>query len=263
MEHQQSAAHGTPEQPEHMHTANFAGGKPRRSVKRWVVIGVVVAVVAAATVSAYLLLKGKNTAQKGGIATQQQPKERSKTPTMSESQASTLKTYKSTKLNIEFSYRTDWTLRETADKAEVILTSPAVTYAKKDGSSTEGVFTLKLRNGILPEAMKPTIAAAVAVKDSEVIAYSSPTDQQRQYTNLSFGGNGGTMNFVMVTGSVAFKAGEAFGSNIDTQGSVYMFAGGYGTDSNDALAFDAVPKESFNSTVYQQAVKIIESLKVY
>lgn len=244
--------------PQHMHTPAYGtrrGGKKRL----FLIIGLVVVVLAAGG-GGYVLLAGKSEPKKTAAPAKTSE---STTPKLSEAEASTPKTYKSAKLNIEFTYRTDWTLRESADKSEVILTSPSLTYQTKDGTSKQGVFTLKLRNGIVPDAMKPNIEGAVAVKDSVVIAYAAPSDQQRQYTNLSFGGSGTTMNFFIVTGSIAFKTGEAFGSNVDLQGSVYLFAGGYGSDPNDALAFDPVPTGSFETDAYKQAVAIVESLKIY
>lgn len=176
----------------------------------------------------------------------------------------TTKTYKSDKLNIEFNYRSDWTLKESKDKEAIILTSPLVTYSTKDGVSKEGVFTLKMRNGLIPDAIQTAVQNAVAVKDSEVIAYAKPTDAQRQYTNLSFGGpDAKSFGFVIVSGSIDYKAGQNFGSQINLVGTSYLFAGGYGQDETDSLAFESVPSGAFDSEAYQQAVDIIESLRIY
>ncbi|MET0779385.1 MAG: hypothetical protein ABWY71_00975 [Candidatus Saccharimonadales bacterium] len=246
--------------PEHMHAAGSSRGSKNNKKRLFIIAGVVVVLLLAAG-GAYVLLGGKKSDSKKTAVTAQT--QQTATPVVPAADAATPKTYKSTKLNIEFTHRTDWTMRENSDKSEIILTSPQVSYQKKGGVAAQGVFTLKFRNGIIPEAMKPTIANAVAVKDSEVIAYAEPAAEQRKYTNLSFGGNATDQTFFMVTGSIAFKAGEAFGSNIDTQGAVYIFAGGYGTDPNDALAFDAVPKTSFETDTYKQAKAVIESLKVY
>ncbi len=178
--------------------------------------------------------------------------------------ASGNKTYKSTTLNIQFTYPHDWTMSQNADKSEVTLTSPQVTYTKKDGTSTQGVFLLRLRNGVIPDATVANIQNAVATQDSLVIAYTAPVAAQRQYTNISYGGNATNTIFFMVTGSTAFKTGQTFGGNIDLNGSAYVFAGGFGNDANDTLAFDPVPASSFTaSDSYQQAVKIIESMQIY
>jgi hypothetical protein len=247
------------EPPQHMHASGSSSGKGGKKRLLIIIASAVVLLLAAAAVYFFVFAKKSDDPKP---ASTNKPSTATEQPAPA-ADAATPKTYKSVKLNVEFTYRTDWIMRENSDKSEIILTSPQVSYQKKDGVAAQGVFTLKIRNGIVPDVMKPTIASAVAVKDSEVIAYTAPAGEQRKYTNLSFGGNGTNQNFFIVTGSIAFKAGEAFGSNIDTQGSVYIFAGGYGTDPNDALAFDAVPKGSFETETYKQAKAIIESFKIY
>ena len=155
-------------------------------------------------------------------------------------------------------------MRESTDKQEIIITSPQSPYVKKDGSSAEGVFTIKLRNGIIPDAIKTAVGNAVAVADSEVIAYAQPTGEQRQYTNLSYAGaDADHFSFAIITGYTAYKAGQAIGGGVDLNGHAYFFAGGYGADSDDKLAFEPVPKADFNTEVFKDAVEILESLQLY
>lgn len=242
----------------------FSYPKPKRSNAPLIIVIVVLVLALGGTIYWFTAGPGhKKDSQKGTTSSQQTNSSQNGSGSESSQSAGT-KTYKSDKLGLEFTYPDTWTKKENGDKSEITVVSPGLTYTNKDGKSTQGVFTLKIRNGLLPEAMKTTIQNMVAVKDSEVIAYTKPTDQQRQYTNLSFGGNGTNMNFFMVSGSAAFKTGEVFGSSIDTQGSFYLVAGGFGTDAQDSLNFDLVPQASFtSSSVYKQAVKIVESLKVY
>jgi len=175
----------------------------------------------------------------------------------------TPKTFKSNTQNIEFTYPGTWRVRENTDKTQVMITSPQVTY-QKAGVSTQGVFTLKLRTGIVPQIMQNTLQNIVAIQKSEVIAYANPTDQQRAYTNLSFGGKADKMSLLMVTGGSEFAPGESFASGLDMQGAFYLVAGGYGSDPNDSLTFDGLPISSFTGTaVYREAVGIIESIRVY
>lgn len=246
--------------PGHMRPVSVQ--RPSRS-RKWlfITIGVVAGILLVGG-GAYVLLQGRKgpaPAPSSAASSQQQASaEEPATPANSGPQ-----TYKSAKLNMEFTYPEGWSMKENNDKTVITLTSSPTTYPKKDGTSTSGVFTLRLRNGLVPDAMKTTIQSAVAMKDSEIIAYSNPTDQQRQYTNVSFGGNGPNTNFFIVSGSVAFKTGEAFGSNIDLEGAVYLFTGGYGKDAGDTLGFDGVPKASFEGPAYQQALGIVKSLKIY
>jgi hypothetical protein len=246
--------------PEHLHTAGM-NTRPKKKSMLIIIVAAVVAVLILAAAAYMLFGRKKHDTTKTSTNTTQSTQQ---TPATTEPAGdSTPKTYKSTKLNLEFTYPGTWTMRENSDKSEVILTSPHITYTKKGGVSTEGVFTVKLRHGIVPDVMKPTIENAVAVKDSVVIAYAAPAAEQRQYTNLSFAGSGDNQNFFIVTGSIGFKTGDIFGSNFDTQGDTYLFVGGYGTDPNDSLGFDAVPKVSFESATYKEAKAIVESLKVY
>jgi hypothetical protein len=235
--------------------------KPR-SKRRLIIIAMVIVCAAVTTGVLYMILSNKKAAPATSSTNTTQSSAQKDTAT-SQSGTSGPHTYKSAKLNIEFTYPASWAMKENADKTVITLTSPQTTYTKKDGTSASGVFTLRLRNGLVSDTMKQNIQNAVAMKDSEVIAYSSPTDQQRQYTNISFGGTGTNTGFFVVSGSVGFKAGEAFGSSIDLEGAVYLFAGGYGADGADALAFDAVPKASFEGPPYQQALGIVKSMKIY
>jgi len=171
--------------------------------------------------------------------------------------------FKSTTLNIAVTYPGSWTLKESSDKKEMRLTSPQTTYPKAAGGTTTGVFTVEIREDV-PDAMQATIQHAVAAVDSTVIAYDQPTSAQRQYTNLSIAGtNATTFNFLMLTGSSAYKAGDPFGTGLDLTGTAYLIAGGYGADNGDALAFDGVPKAAYDSAAYEQAVAIVKSLQIY
>jgi cellobiose-specific phosphotransferase system component IIB len=222
------------------------------------IITVIVVVLVAAGVGVWLLLGNKKPAQSAASSSQ------TAQDSAAAAQASnTPKTFKSTTLNIEFTYPGAWKMRENADKSQIMLTSPQVTY-QKSGVSTQGVFTLKMRTSIVPQAMQTTLQNISAVKKSEVIAYASPTEQQRQYTSLSFGGKGTNMSLLMVTGGSEFLPGDTFASGLDLQGAFYLFAGGYGSDPNDSLTFDSVPLNSFVGTsAYAEAVDIIKSVKVY
>jgi len=59
------------------------------------------------------------------------------------------------------------------------------------------------------------------------------------------------------------ELGMAFGGGVALDGQSYLFAGGYGPDAADTLAFDAVPKADYDTAVFQQAVAIFESLQLY
>lgn len=171
-------------------------------------------------------------------------------------------TFKSTKLNIELTHRKDWTLKE-GSTGQITLTSPKVSRVDATGMATVGVFTLKIRMGA-SAAMKETIEKAIAVKDSEVIAYDAPTESQRYYTNVSYGGkDADNFGFFIVTGSTELKAGKPFAYMLSFTDESFLIAGGYGVDKSDALAFDAVPKASLSSDVEEQGLAIVKSIKIF
>gem|GEM_PF-842715 len=248
------------------------GTKHKKSKKvLYIALGVIGALVllGAGGTAGWLLLKKSNSG-KDAAATAQQSANQNSSQSSSSKQPSGVQSkganyaYKSTKLNIGLTYPKTWTMRESADKQEIIVTSPQTTYVKKDGTSTQGVVTVKLRNGIIPDAMKTTVQNSVAVADSEVVAYSQPTDGQRQYTNLSYvGPDANNFGFGLITGNTAYKAGQLVGGGIDLNGQAYLFAAGYGADSADTLAFEPVPKSDYNTVTFQQAVAILESLQIY
>lgn len=170
-------------------------------------------------------------------------------------------TFKSTKLNIELTHRKDWTLKEASD-GQITLTSPRTSAVNSQGMASTNVFTLKIRNGAT-SAMQATLEKSIAVRDSEVIAYDAPTESQRFYTNISYGGkDADTFGFLLVTGSIEFKAGKAMAYMLSFGGDSLLIVGGYGADKNQTLAFDPVPKGSLGSDVEEQALAIIKSLKI-
>lgn len=176
---------------------------------------------------------------------------------------STPVTYKSTKLNIEFTYRKDWTFKEIASSGEVTLTSPRTSYTKADGQAATGVFTLKIRKGAT-DVIKAVIEKSVAARDSEVIAYAAPTEQQRYYTNVSYAGSKkDVFNFFIVTGSVELKAGNSFAYTLALDNDSFVIAGGYGADPTNSFSFDPVPATAITSEPQTQAIHIVESIKIY
>jgi adhesin isopeptide-forming family sspB-C2 type protein len=219
--------------------------------------GLVLLVLAAALW--FFMLRGKKTtppvAQNTNTSTQQQ------TQTPSTPTDSTPETFKSAKLNIELTHRKDWTLKE-ATTGELTLTSPRISYTRVDGSAGTGVFTMKIRKGV-SEAMKATIDKAVAVRDSKVIGYTAPTEAQRYYTNVSYAGQEAAFNFFIVTGSTELKDGKPFAYMLTYDNDTFLIAGGYGTDKDSSLSFDAVPKTAIDSEALEQAIAIVESLKIY
>jgi hypothetical protein len=239
------------------------GQPPKKSRKTlYIVLGVIagVIVLAGGGVAAYMIMHKSKPAPANTAAN---PSSVQKQPSDVTDNGSDY-TFKSKTLKVGVTYPKTWTMKQSADKQEVILTSPQTQYVKKDGTSASGVFTLKLRNGIIPEAIKTAVSGATAVDDSQIIGYTKPTADQRQYTNLSYlGTDVNNFSFTLVTGNTAYKAGQLVGGGIDLDGQAYVFGGGFGADAADTFAFDAVPKADYNTATFQDAVKILESIQIY
>lgn len=232
--------------------------------KKWLIAGIVagVLVLGGGGAGAFLLLSKKDAKPQTTQAPKSAASQQSSVPGVQSSGANN--TYKSATLKVGVTYPKTWNMRETNDKQEIILTSPRTTYVKKGGATANGVFTVKLRNGIIPEAIKTTVQGAVAVTNSQVIAYAQPTTDQRQYTNLSYAGpDADNFSFAIVTGYTEYKAGQAFGGGVALDGQSYLFAGGYGADAGDTFTFEPVPKADYDTAVFQQAVAIFESLQLF
>lgn len=251
------------------HHPHFAAQHKKSKKVLYIILGIVggLVLLGAGGAAVWLLTKKSDTktptSQKQTSQNSGQAAQSGKQPSGVQTKGSNY-VYKSAKLNIGVTYPKTWTMRESSDKEEVIITSPQTTYTKKDGTSTQGVVTVKLRNGIIPDAIKTTVQSATAVADSEVVAYSQPNEEQRQYTNLSYiGSDANNFAFGLVTGNTAYKAGQLVGGGIDLNGQAYLFAAGYGADASDTLAFDPVPKADYNTAAFKQAVAILESLQIY
>lgn len=185
-------------------------------------------------------------------------------PELSPSEASELKTFKSEALALEFDHRADWTVEESDDGNSITLTSPNISYQTINGTVPEGrgVFTLKIAKGV-NSAQRDAINAAVAVEKSEVIAYAKPTEVQRHYTSISYGGQEDAFTFMMVTGAVEFAKGDPWANKLTlSSADYYLIAGGFGEDPDNALAFDQVATSQITSQSVKQAIAIIESMHI-
>ena len=111
--------------------------------------------------------------------------------------------------------------------------------------------------------MLKTIDKTIAVRDSEVIGYATPTEGQRKYTNVSYAGQGENFQFFIVTGSVELKKPAPFAYALTIADDSFLIAGGYGADKGNSLSFDLSPVSSIDSTAKEQAIVIVESLKIF
>lgn len=254
-------------QPGHLqaprgHRRWFGGFKPSKKTIIIVVILATVVIVLGGGVTWWL---GRESGPPAEQSTgQQQAEEANEEPSMPAAEAALPQTYKSEALNIEFIHRKDWTVSESAENKRITVRSPNITYTTAEGQSKRGVFTLSFAIGASSDA-KQAINNATAVKDSLLIAYDTPTEAQRFYTNVSYAGPSETaFAFFIVTGSVALKVNDPLAGSIIIGSADFLIDGGFGEDAENRLAFDTLPATSFEQyPVYDQALAIVKSLKVY
>lgn len=255
--------HDLNQQPQHLHSGK-SSHKKRLSKKALYVAGIVLFAVILAVTAFFMLKSDKKPAETSKDQQSQQQQAEDTEPTMSPTEAAQLQTFKSTILNIEITHRKDWTIEEDASKKLLTLTSPKI--ALNNGSDRKDPFTVKIGFGASEEAQR-NISNASAARDSLLIAYDAPTEAQRFYTNVSYAGLPGentSFEFFIVTGSVALKAGNPFGNSIIIGDSDLMIRGGFGVDQQNQLTYEQVaPTELEQYGVYEQAIDIVKSLKVY
>jgi hypothetical protein len=233
--------------------------------KPWVIILICLAAAAVGFAVYWFVLKKDNaeTMEPVDNTTETTPEEQS--PPMNPEDASKMATFKSEKLKLELSHRGDWTVVESDDGNSITLTSPSISYQTINGTVPEGsgVFTLRIVKGV-SSAQRDVINNAIAVQKSEVIAYAKPTEAQRHYTNVSYGGTEDAFTFLMVTGAVEFAKGDPWAGKISlSSADYYLIAGGFGADAENTMEFDQVAASQIDSDAAKQATAIIESLRIF
>ena len=157
-------------------------GKPKGKPKNWGMIAAIALAVIVIAAAAYLLLKPKPAAKTTAktTTTQQQATAQAATPLIN----ATTKSYNSTNFNLSFKYPEDWTVTD-AGNGTMTVKSPSLQLKNPLGSTVTGQIELSVRSHgqTLPEFAK---GAATATRDSVKIAYTSPTQNQRASTYISF-----------------------------------------------------------------------------
>lgn len=255
-----------PSYPRHSADPRRKKKSSSRRVKPWVIVLICLAVAAVVAFAIYwFVFKEDTTENVMPIDDTAETTPEEQTPTMDPEQAAETATFKSEKLNLEFSHRGDWTVAESDDGNSITMTSPAISYQTVNGTVPDGngVFTLRIVKGV-SSAQRDVVNNAIAVQKSEVIAYAKPTDAQRHYTNISYGGTEDTFTFLMVTGAVEFAKGDPWAGKLTlSSADYYLIAGGFGEDAENTMEFDQVAPSQINSEAVKQATSIIESLRIF
>lgn len=227
--------------------ASFIPKKSKKS-KKWLLIPLILLIIGSLGFGVWKLLTSKKTTV---IPTK-----------ASQPAASTLKTYKISSINVGFSYPSDWKVTEETNKATV--TSPTISYKKKDGTTTNSVFRLIIQQGV-NQSDADAINNTVAIKTSDLIQYDAPVTGQRTQTYLSYvGKDSTTFNFFIISSDHQYNPGDKVAGTLPLSPGSDIITGGYGTTADNGIAFDNIAISSIKQNqVFSQATAIVKSLKLY
>jgi len=168
----------------------------------WKKLGIIVAVlilVAGLAAGGYFLYKNRKSTDKSA--------ENEQTAQNAAPAAETITTetkhYESVNFKLTFDYPGNWTASE--DNPVLIdVLSPGIKLKDVDGKDVTGQIYLRIRSHD-----KPVLEAdATSLRDSEKIAYSTPSQSQRASTYISFlrySGNTESLNAIYITGDLGYE----------------------------------------------------------
>lgn len=124
------------------------------------------------------------------------------------------KHYSSQELALEFDHPADWKVTETPGTGRLTAVSPDIQLTDQDGKKVTGKVTLTIRNK--SQALTEfTEGDALAVRASEKVAYTKPSQNQRGETYLSLmrwassTGSGGDFDGIYITGNNGYQKDQA------------------------------------------------------
>ncbi len=127
---------------------------------------------------------------------------------------SQVKHFDSTNFNLALDYPADWATNETTDGKLLSVTSPAVKLTDGNNQSMTGKVQLTVQSKGTAVAGF-SAGSAVAVKESEKIAYTKPTSNQRGSTYISFlhfansTSPSTAIDAIYITGDNGYQLGQA------------------------------------------------------
>lgn len=168
---------------EHIASENQPVKRPKRSSnkRRWPIILVVIVLLGGIGIAGYMFMKD------GSKGDEKSPTVTDSTQNTSDGQATELgssetKQYTAAQLGLSLKYPSSWTVDE-AD-GEIIFRSPATKLpATKPGLKGRVEITIRGKGQPLPEFENGN---ATATRQSELLTYTSPSQNQRASTHLTF-----------------------------------------------------------------------------
>jgi hypothetical protein len=183
----------------------------RHPVRKMLIILGALVLVSAAGFGAYVLFL-KDDGKKTGDDTDTNQNS-SQTPPANQTDQVTTKTehYISNSFMLEFDHPEDWTVTETSGSGQLTVQSPALQLESANSETITGqvVFKIRDKQQPLPELDNGN---AVAIRESEKIAYLKPSSAQRGSTYLSFlryANSDSGLDGVYITGDYGYQKDQA------------------------------------------------------
>jgi len=141
----------------------------------------------------------------------QQNQSQQQNGTQASAASTTTKHYDSSDLNLGFDYPDNWTVAE--DNGKLTATSPVTQLTDMDGQPQTGKIIMTIQSANAADFSFFKQGNAVAVLDSDKIAYAKPASTQRANTYVSFlqyaaTTTHGALDGVYVTGDFGYKYGQ-------------------------------------------------------
>jgi hypothetical protein len=181
--------------------------KPKKAWWKWLLVGLAVALVAAA--ATYLLfLKPKD---KDKQASQSTKSSQSTPPAQQQSAAITTKHHQSANFSLEFDYPENWTVTDDGS-GKLTVKSPTMPLKSASGKAVSGQVTVTIQ-GKQAELKEFKGGNGLAVRESDKLTYTKPTSSQRAQTYLSFVGYAGSaqtgIDGMYITGDIGYQKDQA------------------------------------------------------
>lgn len=198
-------------EPEQGHTtADYAKysppSKPPNQLKRWLIWGLILAVIFAALVVGYEMFKKPKTRKNGTTSDQTSQSQ----TTASQTPITATKNYASQNFALSFDYPNDWTVTDVGGGI-MIVKSPGMSLTNASGQPVKTIISLSFRNKTY-KLGEFDAGNALAERDSTKIAYTKPTQSQRGDTYISFlryAKSTSGLDEICVTGNNGYKASQA------------------------------------------------------
>lgn len=229
--------------------------RKRKKRARWLLV------IGLAAAAGYFVFAGSN--NKSAQQSEQNDTEQSQ---QDPGASSELQEYVSSDRSIRFSYPGNWQVND-SDPDAITVESPIVKLTDLSGNREDAKVVVSfLRTGT--EVPGFDADGAIAVKDSEILAYSSPTQNQRAETYLSFGGFGSrALHAVFVTGDSGYQVEQLIPQSDVVRGdpviAVLFYACQEATCETSASNIYAIdPGEWSANETLQDAYSLLVSLEV-